>query len=306
MLPDREYLEIEEISQIKGVTKSDLLDLYRRGEINLYAWCSEPYLIAFAKAQDKNKNYTIGTFKYSGVVSINSGYIDALLDGKATVSVEKFIIVEVKQVRNWSSLTPSRVSYPNDKFQYHQEVLDSPKSRFYSILSAHDTLEAIGSFQDALIAITEKNINTTYGKNTHDLLIKQKENLKNKLSITHKKFKISDLRFNKTEILKLITPKVEAETKTKTANTIRSPNPLDELVIKLSIANPGRSDHIWNLLRIESKKEIFDRKNDEGGILEEVSQTELIWRNPRTQQNKKLSRESFKNKYSRLKKKHGF
>lgn len=303
MLANREYLELEEILEIEGITKNDLFDLFRRDQINLYLWCSEHHLIGQIKYQGIDKPFTCGIFSYSGVVKPYKKHIEQLINGAKEVNIEKFIIIELDQITNWNPTKPPLISYPNKQFENHKELESPPNFPFFAFIDGEDfetKNQNLVNLYGLLAKYAGKHANHDYGKTFH-------ESIKNKVSITSKNFMSTDIRFSKTEVMELLTPNPTRFLNIKEElGKTKTPNPLDELIIKIAISNPGRSDHIWNLLRVESKKEILDREYDEDGILEEVSLTHLYWRNPRTQTKKPLERGSFKTKYWKLKKKYEF
>lgn len=300
MLPNREYLELEEISLIEGISRNDFLDLFRRKKINLYLWCSEPHLIGQVRYKGIDKPFTAGNFSYSGVVQAHHTDLEKLVEGQTKLHLKKFIIMELDQITNWSPEKPSRISYPNKQFTDHKALNSPPKFSFHAFINGEDSEKKHGNLLLALDKL-QKSMEKDEAPEK-DIFKPFKDYADNQVSITPKVFTPSDLRFSKSEVLSLITQPQTTEQTQKPITRISPSNPLDALIVRVAQSNPGRSDQIWNLLRIESRKEILDREYDQDGILEAVSQTELIWRHERIDQEKKLGRESFKNKYSKLKK----
>jgi len=305
MHPNREYFELEEISQFEGVTKNDLIDFFRRKKINLFLWCSEARLIGQVSYKGINKPFTCGQFTYSGVVKPDRSFIEDLIERKKEVQIEKFLVIELQEITNWKPTKPIHITYPNKRFENHKELDIPPSFPFYAFITAQDSEEKHKSFMQAFDLLQQNLSKYKEGDSSVDYFKGFKDSIKAQVSITPKRFKPIDIRFSKSEVLELIKPKSrDLKLKPRSSNNLKAPNPLNELIIKLVKNNPGRSDHIWNLLRIESKKELFDREYDDDSILEEVSLTELTWRNPRNNKQKSLLRSSFKNTLSDLKKKH--
>lgn len=302
MLTDREYLHLEEISEIQGLSKFDLIELIREEKISTYAFIPEQKLTGVTRIKNEPKNSTTGNFYYEGIIKFLHKDAFNLIQQQKNIKVTYVLIMELEKIKNWDSSSPS-VIFPNNEFLNHLNLNHPPKQQFYACSKITPDKEHLRPLFElingAAIAWTG---NYDALSDSKDKIDDQLHEMQDTVSILSIEIEYHSFRFRKSEVLSLL--------RSKQAKQIEKPNktassPLDEVIIQVAKNNPGRSDHIWNTLRKESKKEIFDRQYDEDGILEEISQTQIIWRNDRTSQEKTLSRAGFKNKLSNLKKVHG-
>lgn len=298
MLENRQYLELDEIDQIEGFTKYDLIDLFRRGKLKLYLWCSEPHLIAQIRFKGSEKPCTSGIFSYSGAVEIHKDYIDQLLNGTKTINIKRFIIKELDEVKNWTSKKPPKITYPNQEFDDHKFLEKPPEFSFYAFKNGEDSESKHKNILNSL-ELFQKNM-TKFGQTQPDADYIQpfKDSMAKQVSITTKKFTESDIRFNKTEIQNLLNKNITRTKKTK--HFKKPPTPIDLVILSLIEKRDLNSGEIWIELQKEVKKETFERSIDEYGILEEVSHERLYWRNAKGER-KKLERSGFRKKVSSLK-----
>ncbi|WP_019557615.1 hypothetical protein [Thiomicrorhabdus arctica] len=305
MIAERDYLHLEEADRIPGLNKFDLIEMFHKNQIKLYCWCSASRLFAEGSYKGDEKPSILGSFSYTGAVGIQKDKINDLLTKNKLIKIRRFVIKQPEEVRSWSDSIPLKLDLPNETYlQYkHCKAPDFDFWAFINVTTASKTQAAssISNIFNSFIASRTDD----FDAESHEQLNQSKKDFKRlfdqKVSYDTKEFYPADLRFCKSEILKLVQPEIASLP--APISRPKAPNALDEVIITILENNPGRSDHVWNILRIESKKEIFDRSYDIDGILEEVSQTLITWRDERNRKKRELSRESYKNKLSKLRKK---
>ncbi len=305
MIPARDYLHLDEADRIPGLNKFDLIEMFHKDEINLYCWLSESRLFAEGSYNGDEQPSVLGFFSYSGAVGgIHKDRINDLLTKNKPINIRRFIIKQPEEVRSWSDGSPSKLDLPNKTYLQYKHC-KAPNFDFWAFLNATttsktETAAAIGNIFNSFMAIRADD----FDAEAHEKLNQSKKGFKQlydqRVSYDTKEFYLADLRFCKSEVLKIV--KTEPASLPNPISRPKAPNALDEVIITILENDSGRSDHIWKILRIESKKDLFDRSYDVDGILEEVSQVQIIWRDERNNIERSLSRESFKNKVSTLKK----
>jgi len=307
MLETREYLHFEESHSVSGLSKFDIIELIRTNQINAYAWCPRQDFVGVRKLNTNTKNSTLGRFKYEGIIKISNVKAITLIEENKKIYVQFALIMEPNLVKNWDK-NPPDITYPNNSFTNHIYLESAPISSFYACSEISPQTKAMKPFLDlingAVYAYSGDSENFENGKKQ---IGESLQEFDNSVSISSLKIEVRNFRFSKSEVLKLLKSEHIEQSTIENIHEQKKQaiSALDEVIIKVAKKSPGRSDHIWNTLRKESKKEIFDRQYDEDGILEEISQTQIIWRNDRTSQEKTISRAGFKNKLSNLKKEHG-
>lgn len=305
MLLNREYLHLEEADQVTGLNKFDLIEMFHRDQIKLYCWCNENRLFAEGKYKGDEQPSILGSFSYIGAVGITKDKINDLLTKQKPVKAQRFIIKQPDNIDNWTDQGPKILDYPNKKYiQYkHCKKIDFNFWSFIDATTASKTegAKAIGKLFDSFL----KNPHMSKDSESIEQFKQTKQEFRqhydNEVSYKNKEFYPTDLRFCKSEVLAIIKPSTALAPKPLNS---KAPSPLDEIILDIIESEGGRSDHIWNTLRTESKKEIMDRIFDKYGVIEEISPTAIVWTD-RANETQTLSRKSFINKIYRIKKKHG-
>lgn len=297
MSENREYFHLDEATDIKGLSRFDIIEMVRSNKIKPYAWIPQNKLFAVTKFKKYPNASILGSFLYEGIVSIDHRAAIELLDNNQEITLTYVTIEEPQKIQQWSSEAP-KIKFPNNRFYNHVPYTETPKFHFISC-----TTPVSASENTAPLYKQITNLANAFNHNNTDALEKGKklmeetlDRLSTQIESASIKIKPNQFRFKKSEICSSSIPFNSEKLTTPT----QSPNPLDEIILSILKNGHKRSDQIWNVLRQEAKKEIFDRSYDPYGILLEVSNERLIWSGVTKERD--INRRTFINKVSKLRK----
>lgn len=303
MIIEREYLHLDEAERIPGISKFDIIEFIRNKQINAYAWHKRQIFFGVVKLEDLPKNSTIGSFEYEGIIKIPNVKATSAIDTQKEVSVIYCLIMETNHISNWKK-DPPNIPFPNNEFSNHIPKSTPPLDPFWACSKIRTMKETMKSTMDFLYDGL-KLLNDTKEEDALEakkVLDKSLDEMNYKVGSPSIKIPVQNLRFRKSEVEKLFNKDISTTPPTHNTNK-KSPTPIDLLIIDILENNDFNSGEIWIELQRESKKEIFDRKYDEYGILEEVSHERMYWKNTKGEL-KKLERSGFRKKISQVKSKY--
>lgn len=297
MNENREYLHLDETTDIEGLSRFDVIEMVRSKKIKPYAWIPQHKLFAVTKFKKYPKASILGSFLYEGIISFDNRSALELLDNNQTISLTYVTTVEPQKIQKWSSEAPE-IKFPNNRFYNHVPYPEIPKFHFISC-----TTPVSASEKTAPLYKQITNLANAFHHNNTDALERGKklmedtlDRLSTQIESVSIKIKPNQFRFKKSETFSSST----TINPTHVTASKLSPSPLDEIILAILKKGQKRSDQIWNTLRQEAKKEIFDRGYDPYGILLEVSNERLIWRG--VTKEREITRRTFINKVSNLRK----
>lgn len=294
MISEREYLHLDEAEQIPGISKFDIIEMIRSQKINAYAWIPEHKLFAIAKFKQYSKASTLGSFLYEGIVSFDPSAAIEILDGNKTVSMTYVEISEPQKIYHWSSEAPN-IKFPNNRYTNHVPYNEVPDFEFLACTKPTSLSDKTAPLYEQAIEVAKAfNADEDALANGQKLMTEALEKFSTNIESSSIKIKPNQFRFKKSELPTTKIPLIEKEIE------LSAPNPLDQIILEIIKNGTNRSDHIWNTLKVESKQEIFDRKYDPYGVIEEVSNERIIWKG--ISKERSISRRTFINKVSKLRK----